>query len=131
MIYCCKGPQSDELENFLADFIVGELTIELEDGSEKSVASNLKKLWIECNQAQEQEGSSSLSLLQEFETMAAKVSKTKASQNKDDESSSGSDGEGDSEDDQDKMEVTESSTAANKEPIVDDDGFELVQRRRR
>jgi pre-rRNA-processing protein TSR2 len=136
------GPPKDELEDFLVEFLEIEYGVMLEDGSEESVVSDLRLLWAECQQRAEgtlpslQEGN-----LERWERMAERVRREEGGRpigtrvGGSDPGTDGSDESGDDEPPQrhgdDGMDVDTPQERQPREPVVDDDGFELVQPRRR
>lgn len=124
----------DKLEFFLKEFVDVELDCLLEDDSEVALAKELTALWA-----------STLADLAVAQQMVLKLEESAARKTKhqavrqtrpegDDESSSSSDEDSDEEDGEDvEMGTATSTSQASKrhEPVIDEDGFETVQRRKR
>ena len=122
------GPATDRIEDFLLEFVETELEIGLEDDSQTAITRDLKTLWnavVAGGHAHPE------TIVAEFENMAARASGsiTRQGVEESDDDESGSD------DDEDgSMEVDEAPSEPaprRPEPVIDEDGFELVQKGRR
>lgn len=125
---------TDKLEAFLKEFIDVELDCLLEDDSEVALARELTALWA-STLADPAVAQQMVLKLEESAARKGKHQVVRQQGQEGDESSSEDDSGSDSE-----AEDTEMGTASNSrqndpprrpEPIVDEDGFETVQRRRR
>jgi pre-rRNA-processing protein TSR2 len=135
------GPSTEDLEDFLVEFLEGEYGVMLEDASEETVVRDLKTLWAECKQRGEgilpslQEG-----FLERLERMAERLRREEGGRTLgtrvggSDPGTSGESGDEEEErprPDGDGMDVDQPQARRDTAPVVDDDGFELVQRSRR
>jgi pre-rRNA-processing protein TSR2 len=125
-------PDPSRLEDFLKEFVEVELEVLLEDDSERSVTADLCRLWRTCTVSPEAEARQTVEHLEGV--VAAKrpmqVSRLAGVNdgNTSDEDSDGSE-EGD-----DHMEVDDAPPAPasfKPAPVIDEDGFETVVRRKR
>lgn len=143
-------PEPTDIEDFLLDFIEFEFGIALEDGSEISLAKDLQGMWMECvrrssGQMVVPEGQEGM--VERFERMAEKAriedadpttairaTRTGQQDQDDDDESSGTDGD---DDDAGGMDVDQreqpgpsASRREKEEPVVDEDGFTMVTKKR-
>ena len=124
----------DDLGDFINQMMSDEFEAKIEDGSIDAVASDIIKLWHDLLIPPSAEITAE-ALVSALEDRASKVKKTgiKASKGADPvEGDELDDGESDSEDDDDEMDVDEAPQLVprekeRQEPVIDDDGFELVQ----
>jgi len=129
-------PEPSRMQEFLQEFIDVELEVLLEDDSDREVTRDLGRLWLACIDLGEgQEMVDSLvQLANKKKGHTVQATRIAGEDDGDtDESDSGSEEEGD-EDAQGSMDVDEtpSSRQPNKlEPIIDDDGFQTIQKSRR
>lgn len=129
-------PTSSELSDFLVRFMDGESGLSLEDASEIAIARDLINLWSTPHGA---ERDAVLQRLEGYSKQRQVVSYKRVDKEgnalPDGEESDRSDELGDSADDEDEeegaMDVDEAPTRSKAEPVVDDDGFTLVQRARK
>lgn len=142
-------PAQDEVEQTLTYVIGNEFDVDLEDGSEVAVARDLIALWRECiqrvqqQQAIEQPGEEG-PLAKKFREGAERARAQDGQQrfaaqrqggngaddDEDETTSEENDDDGDDEDDEMEGVIDEPApqlVESRPEPVVDDDGFELVQ----
>lgn len=122
----------DQVADMLDQYMSDEYEAVLEDGSSDMIAKDVSRLWRDCVAPGERSAEDTVGAL---ERKAAEISKKPVHATKHDENES-DDEEGDwsDEDDDDKDEVpqlVESKPKEKQEPIIDDDGFELVQKKGR
>lgn len=118
------GPATDRIEDFLLEFIETEYEIGLEDDSQTAITRDLKTLWSATVAGGDAHPEA---IVAEFERMAARATGNITRQVEED-----SDDESGSDDDEDESMAVDTAEPAPRrpEPVIDDDGFELVQRKR-
>lgn len=137
-------PEESEIESVLLYFLSSYYSLDLEDDSEKELSRLLRGLWRECIELEGGEGGT---LAERFKVSAERAKRMDGEnggargtrqraegQVEEDESSSGSDGSEEDSSDEDEMEVEveveeEVETRRREEPVVDEDGFQMVQKR--
>ncbi|KAH8915117.1 hypothetical protein BT69DRAFT_1289251 [Atractiella rhizophila] len=119
-------PSQEAVEDFVLGYFDEDLSTSLEDGSEVGVARDLRMLWTES--LAEGEGETMRRVREVEGRMKGRKVEVKVDE---DEEVSGSDSEESGEDDV-QMDVMEPSTKGRTkpEPVVDEDGFTLVQKKR-
>ncbi|KAH8921439.1 hypothetical protein BT69DRAFT_1351605 [Atractiella rhizophila] len=118
-------PSQEAVEDFLLGYFDEDLSTSLEDGSEIGVAKDLRSLWTES--LEEEEGETMRRVRETAERMKGRKVEVQVDEG---EEISGSDSEESGEDDV-QMEIVEPSKKREKpEPVVDDEGFTLVQKKR-
>lgn len=123
-----KLPDQSRLEAFLCEFMDVEMELVLEDASEKSIVRDLNELWRKTQAGEGQD------LVDRYVEMAEKregkrTDAQRQRQEGEEEDSSSSDDSGSEEDDE--MDVDAPATSAPKPlPVIDEDGFEMVQSRK-
>ncbi|RHZ52939.1 hypothetical protein Glove_454g17 [Diversispora epigaea] len=140
-----KEPHVDDLESILDQIMADEFNTLLEDDSAYQVSQHLIKLYNECMQG----NYSNVEKLRLKQSTKNVSNSARRISNGDEEDNSSSSGEGDSEDDSedgnsneeeekdgdiDKMEVDhviDKPAKTKNEPIIDEEGFQLVTRRKR
>lgn len=115
-------PELEDVEDILIQVMSDEFQVMLEDDSAYEVAKQVNAVWIKC---QNEEFDEIVALRNTYE-----AAKPGNSIQKGDVSSSSDDEEGDEGDNEDS-EMTDAPTSTKLEPIIDEDGFELVQPKRR
>lgn len=130
---------TDKVEVFLREFVDGELDVVLEDDSEIAIAKELSVLWRDIHLGKP-EAQLAVSKLEESAARRAQSGRAQyqRAQGEDDGDSDSSEGD---DDDQDAGEDTDMQSQQQQqqqqpvrerlEPVVDEDGFETVQRKRR
>ncbi|KAJ8294420.1 Pre-rRNA-processing protein TSR2 [Rhodotorula toruloides] len=139
-------PPMDEIEQTLLYVIGNEFDVDLEDGSEHTVARDLVNLWRECLQRVRagEEGIAKEGPLAEKFRIAAEKARVQDGQQRfeaqrqggdEDEGETSSEGEYETEDDEDEemgaIEREAPPPRERQEPVVDEDGFELVQTKKK
>lgn len=123
-----KEPEIEDVEDVCVQVLSDEFSVNLEDDSAYEIAVAVCGAWKECK-----EGRFEKIEAMKVRFMSLPQQQSKAQKNADESDSSGTDAEVDEEQNSaersDAMEVDEatSMTQQNREPVVDDDGFELVQ----
>lgn len=122
----------DQVADMLDQYMSDEYEAVLEDGSSDMIAKDVSRLWRDCVAPGERSAEDTVGAL---ERKAAEIAKKPVHATKHDENES-DDEEGDwsDEDDDDKEDVpqlVEAKPKEKQEPIIDDDGFELVQKKGR
>ncbi|KAM0748288.1 hypothetical protein T439DRAFT_328268, partial [Meredithblackwellia eburnea MCA 4105] len=139
------SPPDDEIELVLLHALESEYALSLEDGSEKLVARDLRRLWKECLDTLGQGGD----MCKKFADAAAKAKAEDGEsgyqggsrgqgaegEDSDSDSESGSEEEGDEDGDVAMDGVEESApeprqAKAKEEPVIDEDGFQMVQKKK-
>lgn len=142
-------PAQDEVEQTLTYVIGNEFDVDLEDGSETAVARDLIALWRECIQRVQQQQASGQPgeegpLAKKFREGAERARAQDGQQrfaaqrqggdgaDDDEDETSSEEDDDDEEDEDDEMEGVVDEPApqlveSRPEPVVDEDGFELVQ----
>lgn len=122
----------DDLGDLLNQMITDEFDAKIEDGSIDSIANDIIKLWHDI--LLPSGDNTPESLISSLETRAAsrKKSGVQVSRGADPEEEDGSDESGSEDEDDDAMDVDEAPRLVPREkekvePVVDDDGFTLVQ----
>ncbi|BGP31011.1 hypothetical protein JCM10296v2_002775 [Rhodotorula toruloides] len=139
-------PPTDEIEQTLLYVVGNEFDVDLEDGSEHTVARDLVNLWRECLQRVRagEEGIAKEGALAERFRIAAEKARVQDGQQRfeaqrqggeEDEGETSSEGEYETEDDEDEemgaVEREAPPPRERQEPVVDEDGFELVQTKKK
>lgn len=136
-------PDEDDIESVLLHNLSHEFSLTLEDGSERLIARDLVKLWKEClarvaSSATAGGSSSGVGLIERFKEAAEKARAedgVRVYEAQRDGVSEDEEGSDDDEDEDEEMDGVEESGAggsgSRNEPVIDDDGFELVQKGRR
>lgn len=121
-------PDDEYIEMMLLQVMADEFGTVLEDGSAEAVAVDICKLWDETKDGQE-------ILMNKFETAAAKFSGKKmeieqgiVEEGKEEEEWLSTDDEDESDDDAPRLMDSEPAKPKS-EPVVDDDGFTLVEKK--
>lgn len=132
----------DDIGDLLAQIMSDEFDANVEDGSIEAVAKDLVRVWkgiVAANSQGQEQRLQMEGVVGEMESRAAKLGTSVQATagpgpevDSDEESGSGSESEG-GDDDDDAMDVDEAPqlVPARQEPVVDEDGFELVQKKGR
>lgn len=129
-----SGSATEEnVELFLREFVDGELDCLVEDESEKTLARELVRLW----QGVQGETQWAKGEVERLEERAARTVRTRAVKPQHSHDSDSSSDESDREQDQagttleSFQEQDQPATSRRVDPVIDEDGFETVQRRKR
>lgn len=128
-----KETDVEDVEDVVVQVMGDEFSVLLEDDSAYELAKAIDASWRDCREGK---FDAIEAMKQQFESRPAAVKKQRTDDD-DSSSESGTDGEIDAEagdNDRDAMEIDArpaEATARRPEPIIDDDGFELVQKGRR
>ena len=114
---------ADDLEALLNEAMLDDFNVEAEDGSPMQVAQSLVNIYNECFQ-----GNYSTVQRMQAQAAAGACRSQRARVPGEDSSSDEEDGEGEDEDEE--MEDVQAAPPQPPQPIVDEDGFTLVQRSR-
>lgn len=123
----------EKVEGFLRDFVDGELDVVLEDDSEIAIARELSVLWRDI-QLGKPEAEQAVGKLEDSAARRAQSGRTQyqRAQGEEDGDSSSDEDEDEEEEDTDMSSQQQQQPVRERlEPVVDEDGFETVQRRRR
>ncbi|WVO17201.1 hypothetical protein L204_104893 [Cryptococcus depauperatus] len=121
----------DDLIDLLTQIMEDEFEARLEDGSIEGVASDIVRLWKGLFTEQSPEAAVESLERRAQEVKKSGVQASKGAQAEDDDSSSEGD-EGDMEvDGEEAPQLVQRENMERQEPVVDDDGFTLVQKSRR
>lgn len=126
----------DDLGDFINQMMEDEFDAKIEDGSIDSIANDIVRLWQSLLTAMGDVTPESLVLSIEEKVKAAKKTGIKASRGDDPTEGDDLDGSDSGSEDDDEMEVDEAPQLVPREkekvePVVDDDGFTLVQKGRK
>lgn len=120
----------DQVADMLDQYMSDEYEAQLEDGSSDMIAKDVARLWKDCVAPGERSAEDTVGAL---ERKAAEISRKPVHATRQEgEEFDGSDDEWSDEDDDDKDEVpqlVEAKPKERQEPVVDDDGFTLVQKK--
>ena len=132
-------PDQDDIEAVLLHVLSHAFNITLEDGSEATIAKDLTALWRECIGRATTPPPHQPGMLERFAAAAEKakaedgVQRYGAQRAGGDESDSDDDDDDDGESDEEMEGVEEtpaaSSSRPREEPIIDDDGFQMVTKK--
>lgn len=129
MMVFCSEHYADELEALLDEAMLEDFNVEAEDGSPTQVAQSLVAIYNECFQG-------NYATVQRLQAQAAvgasRSQRARVPGELGDEEDSSSDEEdgGEGEDEDEEMEDVQAAPSQPPQPVVDEDGFTLVQRSR-
>ncbi|GAA6029623.1 hypothetical protein JCM8097_000968 [Rhodosporidiobolus ruineniae] len=132
-----KLPGVDELEEVLKWSFTDEFDVDLEDGSEVQVSKDLIALWRECLQrvfhGSEEEGAMARKFREGAEKAAGAEQFTvqRGEESSEDEESGSEDGDDDEEMSGEAAPAPAPAPRQREEPVVDEDGFEMVQTKKK
>lgn len=123
----------DQVADMLDQYMSDEYEAQLEDGSSDMIAKDVARLWRDCVAPGERSAEDTVGALERKAAEIARKPVHATKQDDDEFDGSGSDdGEWSDEDDDDKEPVpqlVEAKPKERQELIIDDDGFELVQKK--
>ena len=126
---------NQELENFIVNYFEGEFNLLIEDGSEISLVKDMKNLWATTSTGNEVE---SHRTVEEYESrVKALKGHTKEYKVVNERRTEGEESSSSEDEEEDEERITENGMEIDSPPIenskgekiIDEDGFELVQRK--
>lgn len=140
----CLVPDQDDIEAVLLHVLSHAFNITLEDASEATIAKDLVALWKECVARATTSTPQQPGMLERFEAAAEKAKaedgvsrysaqRAEGEESSEDDDNDDEDGESGEDSDEEMEGVEEQVTAqaprTRAEPVVDEDGFEMVQKK--